>query len=117
MKTNVLSAILIVGSLARAGTFVSAQDTTGQPNPIISSPQPAVPGTPGTPNTPETQPSTGGRLGTAVENWLGKLLHRDTPAQVSWDQLPQPVQTTIRTQAGTAPIESISQVNTNGQTI
>jgi len=46
---------------------------------------------------------------------LGRFLGHN-PSPVSFDQLPAAVQNTVRAQAGTAPIQSLSQVNTNGQT-
>jgi hypothetical protein len=111
MKTNVLTLILTAGALAGGTEASFAQQTVGQPNPVISSPPPAS----SAPSSSGAQPSTANRFGTAVENFIGRLFGNEQ-SQLNFDQLPQAAQNTIRAEAGTSPIENIKQVNTNGQT-
>jgi hypothetical protein len=113
MKTNLLTITLMAGALAGGLCLTQAQSSGGGPNPVISSPRTPESSPPESTNAPQ---STGSRIGTALENVLGRVFGRNQ-SQLTLDQLPRPVQDTVRAQAGTAPIQNISQVNTNGQTL
>ncbi len=110
MKTNVLTTILSAGALAAGVSVSTAQQSSPSPNSVISRPAGSD-----VQNTDPNQETTGGKIKSTVENFLGRFLGHNG-SQVSFDQLPQPVQNTVRGQAGTAPIQNVSEVNENGQT-
>jgi len=109
MKTNVITVTFLAGALA-SGTWAGlAQSTSSEPNPVIGH------SADNTTSPPPEQQTTGGKITSAVENLLGRFLHHNQ-GDISFDQLPAAVQNTVRGQAGTAPIQSVRELNSNGQT-